>query len=424
MTDAQIVLGMSLIVAVATACQLAAPRLRVPALVLLLPAGFVLGILVPGADAQEFLGPSFKPIVDLVVAIILFQGGQELGSRPIGRRDGGTVSRLVWIGGPITWGAAALCGAFILGFPTSLALLFGAIIVVSGPTVVGPILEFVRPTARLRNLLTWEGVFLDPIGALLAVILFQAIKAGQAASPADAVLEFVGGLVVAVVAAAIGAVLMRYGVSFAGPSRALSSQVILGVVVLMVGLANVVTDNSGLLAALLMGMAMVWMSRRYGREEGFRASQPIVRTVITVSVGVLFVALSALVTPASLVPVLAPALATATVLILVVRPGMALLMTTGSGLSWRERLFVGWMAPRGIVAAATSASIATTLVALNIAGADELLPATFIVITVTVFVYGLTALPMAKWLGVRARDAPRGVADVGPASALPARRSD
>jgi len=290
LTDTQVILGISLIVGVATVCQLVAPRLHVPALVLLLPAGFVLGILVPGADAQEFLGPAFGPLVDVIVAIILFQGGIELGSRPMEQRDRRTASRLVWIGGPITWGAAALCGAFIIGFPTALALLFGAIVVVSGPTVVGPILNYVRPATRLRDLLTREGVFLDPLGALLAVIIFQAVKAGQAASISEAILEFFAGLAVAVVAAAIGAVLIRYGVRFAGGSRAISSQVILGVVVLMVGLANTVTSNAGLLAALLMGMALVRMSRRFAREEALAAAQPVLRTFVTLAVGILFVA--------------------------------------------------------------------------------------------------------------------------------------
>lgn len=404
LTDSQVVLGITLIIAVATACQMVAPRLRVPALVLLLPAGFVLGILVPGADAQEFLGPAFGPIVDLTVAIILFQGGIELGRLGVERRDRRTASRLVWFGGPITWGAATLCGMFLLGFPTSLALLFGAIVVVSGPTVVGPILSYVRPEARLRNLLTYEGVFLDPLGALLAVILFQGIKAGQAASMTGAILTFLGGLAVAVAAAAIGALLIRYGVRFVGRGRAMGSQVILGVVVLMVGLANTVTDDAGLLAALLMGMALVRMSRRFGREAQVASAQPVLATFVTIAVGVLFVALSALVTPESLVPLLGPAIGTAAILILVVRPGMAFLMTMGSQMSWQERMFVGWMAPRGIVAAATAASIATTLVSLRIPGAEDLLPVVFTIITVTVLVYGLTAAPVAKALGVRAGD--------------------
>lgn len=405
LTDSQVVLGISLIVGVATACQLLAPRLRVPALVLLLPAGFVLGILVPGANAQEFLGPAFGPVVDLTVALILFQGGIELGGLPMDRRDHRTARRLVFLGGPITWGAATLCGAFIIGFPTSLALLFGAIVVVSGPTVVGPILSYVRPEARLRRLLTWEGVFLDPLGALLAVIIFQAVKAGQAASLGEAVLSFLGGLLVAVVAAGLGAFIIRYGVRFAGASRAISSQVIIGTVILMTGLANTVTDNAGLLAALLMGMSLVRLSRRFGKEKDLDAAQPVLRTFVTMAVGVLFVALSALVTPDSLLPLLGPAIGTAAILILVVRPGMAFLLTIGSGMSGRERMFVGWMAPRGIVAAATSASIATTLVALGIPGADDLLPATFTIITVTVLVYGLTALPMARLLRVRQQDA-------------------
>jgi len=401
LTESQVVLGISLIIAVATACQLAAPRLHVPALVLLLPAGFVLGVLVPSADARAFLGPAFGPVVDLIVAIILFQGGIELATRSMDHLGKRTAARLVWLGGPITWGVAALCGAFIIGFPTPVALLFGAIVLVSGPTVVGPILAYVRPVSRLRDILTGEGVLLDPFGALLAVVLFQAVKAGQAATAADAALEFLGGIAVALATAAVGVVLIRAGLRVAGESRAIRSQMILGAVVLMTGLANVITDNAGLLTALLMGMAMVRLARRMRHEREFAAAQPVLRTFVSMAVGVLFVALSALVTPESLVPLLVPAIATAAILVLVARPGMALLVTIGSGLTMRERLFVGWMAPRGIVAAATAASIGATLVALEISGAEDLLPATFTIITVTVFVYGLTALPMARALRVR-----------------------
>ncbi len=400
LTDGQIVLGMSLIVAVAAACQVVAPRLRLPALVLLLPAGFVLGILVPGANAQEFLGPAFGVVVDLTVALVLFQGALDLGRRHIDRRDGRTVLRLVVIGGPITWGVGTFLGAVLIGFPTQLAVLFGAIIVVSGPTVVGPILESVRPEARIRNVLTWESVLLDPLGALLAVIVFQAIKAGQASSVADAVLEFLGGFAVAIIAALIGALIVRLGMRFVPGGNLPGTQLLLGTVILVAGVADSVTENSGLLAALLMGGFVVGLARLYGREQRLSEIAPFFDTVATIAVGVLFVGLSALVTPASLMPLLVPTLITAAVLILVVRPAMAFLVTMGGGFTARERFLIGWCDPRGIVAAATAASLSATLLALEVPGAKDLLPVVFTVITVTVFVYGLTLGPVSKALGL------------------------
>lgn len=400
LTYGQIVLGMSLIVAVAAACQVVAPRLRLPALVLLLPAGFVLGILVPGANAQQFLGPAFGIVIDLTVALVLFQGALDLGRRHIDRRDWHTVLRLLVIGGPITWGAGAFLGAVLIGFPPSLAALFGAIIVVSGPTVVGPILDSVRPESRLRNVLTWESVLLDPIGALVAVILFQAVKAGQSADLGEAVLTFMGGFAIAIVAALVGALIVRLGIRFAARGTLPGTQLLLGTVILVVGVADAFTENAGLLTALLMGGFVVLLARKHGLQQRLGEIAPFFDTVATIAVGVLFVGLSALVTPESLVPLLVPTLITAAILILVVRPAMVFLVTIGGGFTARERFLIGWCDPRGIVAAATAASVSATLIVLEVPGAEDLLPVVFTIITVTVFVYGLTLGPLARALGL------------------------
>jgi NhaP-type Na+/H+ or K+/H+ antiporter len=400
LTQSQLSLGITLIFAVAMLCQVVAPRLRVPALVLLLPAGFVLGILVPGANPMAILGSSFSPVVDLVVAIILFQGGMELGKHRISKADGHTVLRLVWIGGALTWASATLLAAYIIGLPFAIAVLLGAIVTVSGPTVVNPLLDVVRPKKRVRSVLQWEGTLLDPIGALTAVIVFQAIKAGEQASLGESIAVFVFGLVAAAIIAAIGLVLMRVGLRIAGDNRpVLGTQVLLGTVILASGLANVVTDDVGLLTALLMGIGVAKMARTYDKDVG--PVRPFFDIVVNVAIGVLFVGLSTLVTPESVAPLVLPTLGVIAILILVVRPGMVLLMTMRKGFSMRERLFIGWMAPRGIVAAATAASTSTTLIALKVDGAHDLLPVTFMIIAGTVFVYGLTAVPMARLLGLR-----------------------
>ena len=410
LTENQVILGISLIFAVAMVCQVLAPRLRVPSLVLLLPAGFVLGILVPEANPMSLLGPAFSPVVDLVVAIILFQGGLELGRRAIDRPDYHTVLRLVWIGGAITWACAATLAAVFIGLPVAIAVLVGAIVVVSGPTVVNPLLAVVRPESRVRNVLQWESTLLDPIGALAAVIVFEAIKAGEQASIGGSVAVFFGGIVAAIIIAAIGLVAIFGGLRISGSSRVLGTQVLLGTVILAAGLANLLKDDVGLLVALLLGIGVANVARRTGREVD--PVMPFFGTIVSVSIGVLFVGLSTLVTPASLGPLILPTLAVIAVLILVVRPGMVFLMTMGKGFSWQQRLFMGWMAPRGIVAAATAASTSTTLIAMHVEGAEDLLPVTFMIIAGTVFVYGLTAVPMARLLKLRG-----GTPDPGPSPA-------
>lgn len=399
LSEQQVILGITLIFAVAIACQAIAPRLRIPSLVLLLPAGFVLGILVPAANAVGILGTSFGPIVDIVVAIILFQGGMELSLRNMSNAEGSTGLRLVWLGGPITWAAATTLIALVIGLPFGVALLAGAILSVSGPTVVNPLLDVVRPRKRVRNVLLEEGTVLDPLGALVAVIVFQAIKAGTADSLGDDVARFFLGLLVAIAFAVAGLLVIYIGEKIVGPTLMLGTQVLLGGVILAAGVANLVADNAGLLTALLMGIGSTHLAPRMGRD--INSVRPFFDTIVSIAIGVLFVGISALVPASALVPLILPTLAVLAVLVLVVRPAVAFLATIGRGFSWRERLFIGWMAPRGIVAAATAASVSTTLIALKVPGGGDLLPVAFMIIAGTVLIYGLTATPMAKLLGVR-----------------------
>lgn len=396
----QLVLLIALVFAVAIACQVIAPRLHVPGLLLLLPAGFLLGIGFPALNLETLLGSAFGPVEDLVVAVILFQAGMELGKTKRDARDRRPVLLLVWLGAGVTGIAAAMLGAFVIGFPPDIAAIFGAVLVVSGPTVVGPLLDFVVVQPRLRTILLWEGDLLDPFGALAAVIVFQVVKASGQEGAAQVIGTFASGLGVAVVCASIGLLLIHVGLKLTGMSVVLGTQVLLGSVIVAAGLANAFTENAGLLAALLMGITAPKITRR--QHKNIDAARPFFDTIVALSVGVLFVAISALVPADALVPLLLPVLGVLAILILLVRPVMALICTTGAGLTIRERIFIGSIAPRGIVAAATAASVTGTLVSLKMEGAADLLPATFLVIAGTALVYGLGAGPLARVLKVRA----------------------
>lgn len=404
LTPEQIVLVIALVFALAIACQVVAPRLHVPGLLLLLPAGFLLGMAFPALNLEDLLGSAFGPAVDLVVAVILFQGGLELGREAGDRRDRMPVMMLVWVGATVTGVVAGVLGAVVLGFPTPIAALFGTILVVSGPTVVGPLLDFVRPTPRLRSILMWEGDLLDPFGALAAVIVFQMVKASGAETLWDGIGQFALGLGVAAGFAIVGALIMRVGLLVSGNSVVLGTQVLFGAVIVTAGLANTVTDNAGLLAALLMGLIAPRVAR--SQNKNIDAARPFFDTIVSLAVGVLFVSISALVPADALGRLILPVLAVLAVLVLLVRPAMAFLCTRNAGLSVRERAFIGGVAPRGIVAAATAASVTSTLVALKVPGAADLLPATFLVIAGTALVYGLGAAPLARALKVRQPDSP------------------
>ena len=398
-TSQQIILAVVLVFGIATACQVIAPKLRIPALVLLLPAGFILGIVAPGDTPATVLGPIFSIAVDFVVAIILFQGGVGLTRIKLHGKDRTVVRRLVFIGAPITGVLASLAAHFIIGMPWPVAIMLGAILIVSGPTVINPILDFARPAGRVRGILVWEGTLLDPLGALVAVVIFQIIKASDATTIADGVAIFIGGILVAIVAAAVGTALFVIGGRLVGGSAMLATQVVLASVLVTAGLANLVSDDSGLLAALLMGIAAPRIATRLGATT--TQETPFFDTIVSIGIGVLFVSISALVPLDTVEQILVPTLIVAILLIVVQRPLVSLLCSFGSGLTRKERIFIAAMDPRGIVAAATASSVGAVLVAANVPGAQELLPAAFIIIAVTVTFYGLTAIPAAKVLGLR-----------------------
>lgn len=412
LSTGDMMLAAALVIGIATACQVIAPLLRVPALILLLPAGFLLGIIAPEFRVDQIIGPAFPVVVDLIVAIILFQGGMELGTIPLKGGDKNVVRRLVWVGGAITWVCGVLASHFILGLDWPVALILGAILIVSGPTVVTPILDFARPRGRVRGILMWEGTLLDPLGAIFAVVVFQAVRASSQDAPLEAVAALVGSIIVAALLAAAGVLVTVLALKVSGANRVIGTQVLVCAVLVTAGVANFIASESGLLAALLMGVATRPVARRLNTP--LDNTVPFFNTVTSMGIGILFVSIAALVPSTVLVSILLPAIGMAVLLIIIVRPLVAAICTARAGLSGRERAFIGAMDPRGIVAAATSSSVGAALIAANVAGADVLLPAAFVIITVTVFVYGLGAVPVARLLGIRAD--PADASETAPAS--------
>ena len=305
------------------------------------------------------------------------------------------VVRLISLGVPVTWLAAALCAAPLLGMSGGAATELGAILVVSGPTVVAPLLAFVRPADRLRRVLAWEGSLTDPVGGLLGAVVFHAVLAGSHGHPAQQVAQFLASLGIGIAGGVTGTALLWLLLRKLRLGEVLGTSAQLAVVVAIAALCDVARDDSGLIAAIMMGVALANLP---GLD--IPARRPFFETLVQLTIGLLFVSISATVTPASLRHVALPALGLAAILVLAVRPLVGLLSTRGTDLSTGERRFVGWMAPRGIVAAATASTFSASLAAKGVGGAAKILPVTFLVIVVTVAVYGLTAVPVARRLGV------------------------
>lgn len=395
MSTDQILLGVGLIVVLAVGSQVLASQLRIPALIILLPAGFTAGALTTDVNPQHLLGAAFQPLVSLAVAVILYDSGLALQWGKVTGRARHVVPRLVIWGVPVTMAFAAVLAGPLLGMSAGAAVMTGAILVVSGPTVVGPLLAFVRPSDRLQRILSWEGSLIDPVGGILGAVVFHAVMASTSGGFGHPLGQFLLSVGIGAVGAAVGVAVLWLCLCKLDLDDVLGTSAQLACVLGVAAACDIVRDDAGLIAAILMGLAGANL-----RVFDVPARRPFFETLVQLIIGVLFVCISATVTPASLKHLVLPTLGLVAVLVLVTRPLVAFVATIRTGLSRGERAFTGWMAPRGIVAAATASTFGATLAAHHVGGAAKILPVAFLVIVATVAVYGLTAVPVARRLGV------------------------
>jgi NhaP-type Na+/H+ or K+/H+ antiporter len=394
-TTNQLLIGLGLTVVLAVGSQVAASRLRIPALIVLLPAGFTAGALTSDVNPEKLLGPVFQPMVSLAVAVILYDAGLGLQLGKLTGHPRRVVRRLIAFGVPLTLAFAGFFASLLLGLPEQAALMTGAILVVSGPTVVGPILAFVRPSERVQRILAWEGSLIDPVGAILGAVIFHGIVASTHHGFGSQLAQFAVSIAVGAAGGAVGIALLVLVLRVLRLGEVLGTTAQLASVIAVAAACDVLRDDTGLIAAIVMGLAAANM-----RGFDIPARRPFFETLVQLILGLLFISISATVTPASVRHLVLPTLALVAVLVLVTRPLVAWAATLRTDLSGGERGLVGWMAPRGIIAAATASTFAPALSAAGIVGAGKILPITFLVIVATVTLYSLTAAPVARRLGV------------------------
>ena len=395
MTTDQVLFGVGLIVVLAVGSQILASQLRIPALIILLPVGFTAGALTMDVNPQHLLGASFQPLVSLAVAVILYDAGLGLDLAKLRGHTRRVVFRLIAVGVPVTWALAAVFAGLLFGMSAQATLMIGVILVVSGPTVVGPLLRFIRPTDRLQRVLAWEGSLIDPVGAIVGAVVFHAVLASPGGGLGYRPGQFVISIAIGVAGAVAGVAVLWLCLHKLDLGEVLGTTSQLACVVGVAAICDVVRDDAGLVSAILMGLAVANL-----RGFDIPARRPFFETLVQLIIGVLFITISATVGPASLHHLVLPALGLVAVLVIAARPLVAFLATIRTDLTRGERQFTGWMAPRGIVAAATASTFGTGLATHHVAGAAKILPVTFLVIVATVAVYGLAAVPVARRLGV------------------------
>ena len=389
------------------AAQWLAWRFRFPSILFFLVIGFIAGPLTGFLHPDQLLGDLLLPVVSISVALILFEGGLTLRLAEL-REVGKVVIILIFIGAFITWIVAAAASYYILKLELRLSILLGAILIVTGPTVIGPLLSHVRPLKKVGTILKWEGILIDPVGAILAVLVFEAILAREIS--AAGTLIFVGIIKTIVFGGIIGFGMAKLLVfmlrKFLIPDI-LQESVALVLVMGAFVISNVLQVESGLLAVTIMGLFID--NEKHVSIKHIIEFKENLRVIIISSI---FILLAARLQLNDFENFDLSIFVFTGVLILVARPLSVFLSTIGSKLSWREKAFLSWMAPRGIVAAAVSSVFALKLSLSGITEAEFIVPVTFMVIVVTVTVYGLTSSPLAKVLKV-AQSKPQGVLFVG-----------
>lgn len=391
----------------AASCQWLAWRVNLPAILFLLLAGMLAGPVLGVLDPDRLLGDLLLPFVSLSVAIILFEGSITLKFREL-RGIQGVVRNMLTFGLVLTWLITTVAAHFATGIGWEIAFLFGALTVVTGPTVIAPLLRAVKPTPAVAGVLRWEGIVIDPIGVALAVLVFEFIVADstqQAWSRTVLVfIQIVGvGALIGIAAGYLFGLVLR--------NRALpdflQNVATLTMIFVTFVLADTLQPESGLVTVTVFG---VWLANMPGvaLDEILRFKENL--SVLLISL--LFLLLTARLDPAALVGLGWAAVIVFLAVQFLARPANVLLSSLGSRLRLQERLFLAWVAPRGIVAAAISSLFALKLESSGFADAHLLVPLTFTIIIGTVLLQSATAPPLARLLGITEQE-PRGFLIIG-----------
>ena len=397
------IFGIAIILTVAIVSEWIAWRLGMPSILVLLLAGFAAGVYV---DPDLLFGDLLQPLVSISVAIILFEGGLTLRLRDL-TEVGHVVRNLVSIGIVVTWVIAGLASFLFLGFSPELSALFGAILVVTGPTVIGPLLRHIRPRGQVGPILKWEGMLNDAIGAVLAVLVFEAIihESGQAA-PALILWGVLKTIVIGTVFGGVAALVLVFMLRRHWIPDHLDNAASLSLMVAVFTVSNLLQEESGLLTVTVMGIVIANQ-----RQVAIRHLVEFKENLRTLLLSFLFVMLAARLDIDALLRVGWGSVLFLLALMLVARPTAVFICSWRSTLEFREKVFLSFMAPRGIVAAAVVSIFALRLEE-RFPGAKAMVPAMFMVIIVTVAVYGLLAKGLARWLDL-AQSNPQGVLFIG-----------
>jgi len=397
----------ALALAAGIVAQSIARHIRLPGIVILIAAGIVLGPDVAGVLRPEELGKALPILVEFAVAVILFEGGLNLNWRRL-KREGATIRRLVTLGAVITAAGGFAAARLILSWDVRLSVLFGTLVVVTGPTVITPLLRRIKVNHKLSTILEAEGVFIDAVGAILAIVALEVVLSPSSTSIASGVVGLPSRLAFGAVAGLAGGFVLMLLLRIRGViPEGMENIFTLSLVLALFQASETFMSETGIVATIVAGL-VVGNSKIVAQRELREFKEQL--TVLFI--GMLFVLLAADVRINDVLRLGWPAVWVVVALMLVVRPINVAACTVNSDMGWRDRAFLAWLAPRGIVAAAIASLFYDRLGAQGFGGGADLRALVFLVIAVTVVVQGGTGPLVARWLRVR-RPSGQGYAILG-----------
>lgn len=368
-------------------------KFKTPAIVFLLIGGFLAGPVLNVVQPEILLGDLLNPIISLAVGIILFEGALNLNFKEI-RHARASIRQVIMVGGAVAWILTTLAAHYVAGLSIPVALTFGALLIVTGPTVIMPLLKNAHLKERPASILKWEGIINDPVGAVLAILCYEFFKLNAVENVA--LTGFFTGTILAIIMISFFAILLAYAISwlfnhdlipeYLKPAFLLSSVLIYFVI------CNSIEHDFGLIGVTILGVALANM--------GMTAIEELKKFKETISIMLVsgvFIMLTAKIDPAILFSIDWRGFAFIALLMFVIRPISMFAASIGTKMSWQEVILTGWVGPRGIVCAAVAGVLGPYLVGIGYQDGEQILALAFAIVLCTVFAHGLTA----KFLGTK-----------------------
>ena len=369
-------------------------KFKTPAIVFLLIGGFLAGPILHLVQPEILLGDLLNPIISLAVGIILFEGALNLNFKEI-REARTSIRQVIIVGAPVAWILTTLGGHYVAGLSLPVALTFGALLIVTGPTVIMPLLKNAHLKERPASILKWEGIINDPVGAVLAILCYEFFR--LQALENVALTEFFTSTILAIIMITFFGVAIAYALSwlfnhevipeYLKPTALLSSALIYFVI------CNTIEHDFGLIGVTILGVALANMGMTSIDElKKFK------ETISIMLVSGVFILLTAKIDPAILFSIDWRGFAFILMVLFFIRPLTLIVSSIGTKMSWPEVALTGWIAPRGIVCAAVAGVIGPSMVEIGYEDGEQILALAFAIVLFTVFAHGLSAKPFAKKL--------------------------